>query len=151
MEEGVEKGVDEGVEVTPLKVEFTGDKLARYCRLVREVNPLHFDEEYAKRAGFKGIVVQGVFTFSYMVKMLCDWAGGYRSVKRLAVRFMAPVYVGDTVTFHGRVTKRDHQGGNVECHVWATNQEGEKVMEGEAVVKIDGDGDRNMQRCIRNI
>lgn len=68
-------------------------------RLSGDVNPLHVDPAYARKAGFDGPILHGRCTFSVaghaILKTLC----GYDPSRFIAMeaRFSAPVYPGETV------------------------------------------------------
>lgn len=64
-----------------------------------DLNPLHFDEEYAKTTIFGGRIAHGVLSLSYISTVLGTQLPGAGSIFLGAkVRFRAPVRIGDTVT-----------------------------------------------------
>jgi 3-hydroxybutyryl-CoA dehydratase len=64
-----------------------------------DMNPLHFNEEYAKQTVFKGRIAHGMLTTSYLSTVLGTRLPGPGSIFLSAsVRFRAPVRIGDTVT-----------------------------------------------------
>ena len=128
-----------GERILTLEVKITREMLLNYCRIIKEVNPIHFDEKYARSLGFKDIVVQGVFTFGFMTKMLTDWTGDPTRLKSLEIRFQSPVYADDIVVFSGIIKRIFEQHGEqlIECEVWAEKKDGERVMEGVAVVSME--------------
>jgi 3-hydroxybutyryl-CoA dehydratase len=64
-----------------------------------DLNPLHFDEEYAKTTIFRGRIAHGVLSLSYISGVLGTKLPGAGSIFIGAtVRFKAPVRIGDTVT-----------------------------------------------------
>lgn len=128
------ESINVGDKVPPLKVTVEREKLLRYCRAMKEVNPLHFDERYAKSLGFRDLVVQGVFTFGCLIKTLTDWIGDPRCIKEIEIRFVSPMYAGDTAVFTGVVTKKIEDERTVECRVWGEREGGEKLI--EAVAKL---------------
>lgn len=75
----------------------------RFAGASGDFNPLHYDTELARRAGFPAPVAMGQLTAGIVAAWVTDWCG----VERLAefeVRFVAPVLVGDTITLTGEVT-----------------------------------------------
>ncbi len=52
------------------------------------------------------------------------------------LRFTAPVYIGDTVTAASTVTNIREDKGIVRLDTMCTNQKGETLVEGEAVIMI---------------
>ncbi|WP_223838501.1 MaoC family dehydratase [Saccharopolyspora pogona] len=74
----------------------------RFAGACGDFNPLHYDTELARRAGFDAPIAMGQMTAGIVAAWIADWCG----VERLAefeVRFVAPVLVGDTITLTGEV------------------------------------------------
>jgi 3-hydroxybutyryl-CoA dehydratase len=64
-----------------------------------DLNPLHFDEEYAKTTIFRGRIAHGMLSLSYVSTVLGTQLPGAGSIFLGAtVKFKAPVRIGDTVT-----------------------------------------------------
>src|SRR5262245_13437118 len=83
---------------------------ANYARTVNEadvqqfgavsgdMNPLHFDEAYAKNTIFRGRIAHGILSVSFLSTVLGTKLPGAGSIFLSAtVRFKAPVRIGDTV------------------------------------------------------
>ena len=68
-------------------------------RLNGDDNPLHADPDVAKAAGFDRPILHGLCTFGVaghaVLKTLCDYDPA--GLKRLDVRFSAPVFPGETI------------------------------------------------------
>jgi acyl dehydratase len=65
---------------------------------------------------------------STMVGMLLPGTGAiYRAQ---TIRFLRPVYVGDTLTAHFVVRSIDRARHRLEIDTWIENQSGERVIEG---------------------
>ena len=110
---------------------FTEDDMARFIEITGDVNPLHVDEEFARTTQFGRRVLQGMLTasiFSTMVGMLLPGSGAiYRSQ---TLRFLLPVYLGETVTAHFVVRSIDRAKHRLEIDAWIENAAGEHVIEG---------------------
>ena len=64
-----------------------------------DVNPVHFDENFAKGTMFKGRIAHGVLSASYISTVLGMKMPGPGTIfMSLTTRFKAPVRIGDTVT-----------------------------------------------------
>lgn len=89
-------------------------------RLSGDTNPLHADPDVARAAGFDRPILHGLATYGLagraLLKTFCDYDPS--RLKTLDVRFSAPVYPGETVSFdiwrdgdearfQARVTARD--------------------------------------------
>jgi 3-hydroxybutyryl-CoA dehydratase len=63
-----------------------------------DMNPVHFDEEYAKTTMFKGRIAHGMLSASYISTVLGMQIPGPGTIFMSATtRFKAPVRIGDTV------------------------------------------------------
>jgi 3-hydroxybutyryl-CoA dehydratase len=64
-----------------------------------DVNPVHFDETFARGTIFKGRIAHGVLSASYISTVLGMKMPGPGTIfMSLTTRFKAPVRIGDTVT-----------------------------------------------------
>jgi acyl dehydratase len=72
------------------------DQAERYAQASGDHNPIHLDEDAAKAVGLPGRILHGLCTMAIAGHAVAELAG--REPTRLAVRFSAPVALGDTVT-----------------------------------------------------
>lgn len=77
----------------------TADNLAEIYRLSGDFNPLHVDPAVARAAGFERPILHGMCTYAIagraLLASICD--NDPARLKRLDVRFSAPVYPGETI------------------------------------------------------
>ena len=101
-----------------------------------DFNPLHVDAEFARRSGFGARVAHGTLPMAVAAGVLGTMLPGLGTVAlSVAVDFRAPVLVGDTVTARAEVAAIDEQSGRATMALSWTNQRGELVASGEAVVR----------------
>ena len=53
----------------------TREAVRAYADAGGDQNPLHQDEDFARSAGFEGIIAQGMFTMGHLAQCLVDWIG----------------------------------------------------------------------------
>ena len=110
---------------------FTDEDVRRFIEITGDSNPLHVDDEFAAQTQFGRRVIHGMLAaslFSTMVGMLLPGTGAiYRSQ---TIRFLLPVYVGDTVTAHFVVRSVDRARHRLEIDAWIENESGQHVIEG---------------------
>jgi len=110
---------------------FTDEDVRRFIEITGDTNPLHVDDEFAARTQFGRRIVHGMLAaslFSTMVGMLLPGTGAiYRSQ---TIRFLLPVYLGDTVTAHFVLRTVDRARHRLEIDAWIQNEAGERVIEG---------------------
>ena len=110
---------------------FTDDDVQRFVAITGDVNPLHVDDAFAASTRFGGRVLHGMLTaslFSTMVGMFIPGTGAiYRSQ---TLKFLRPVYVGETVTAHFVIRSVDRVKHRLTIDAWIENASGERVIEG---------------------
>ena len=110
---------------------FTDEDVRLFIEIIGDSNPLHTDDEFAASSRFGRRIVHGMLAaslFSTMVGMLLPGTGAiYRSQ---TLRFLLPVYVGDTVTAHFVVRSVDLARHRLEIDAWIENEAGQHVIEG---------------------
>jgi acyl dehydratase len=70
-------------------------------RLSGDYNPLHADPDFAARAGFDRPILHGLCTYGMGARAVIDKVLGFDAarLRRIAVRFTAPVWPGETVRY----------------------------------------------------
>jgi len=77
-----------------------------------DMNPVHFDEEYARKTVFRGRVAHGALLIGYVSAVIGNELPGPGTIfGGAAITFKAPVRLGDTVTV--TCTVRTIEGRNV--------------------------------------
>jgi len=125
------KDIKKGDKLPPLTVKMDRERYLEYNELVSEINPLHFNRDYARSLGFKDIVVAGVYTYSFAPKMIDAWIGEPGRIANLEIKYIQPAYIEDEVTYRGVVkSKRTVEDLEVvECEVYSENSEGTRLLE----------------------
>ena len=110
---------------------FTDEDVRRFIEITGDRNPLHVDDAFAAQTQFGRRIIHGMLTaslFSTMVGMLLPGTGAiYRSQ---TIKFLLPVYLGDTVTAHFHVRSVDRARHLLEIDAWIENEAGQRVIEG---------------------
>ena len=108
-----------------------------FAELTGDRNPVHLDEEYAARTRFGRRIAHGMLGASLVSTVLASELPGPGSVYlSQTLRFTAPVFLGDTVTARVTVKHVREDKPVVTLETVCTNQRGERVVEGEAVVLV---------------
>jgi len=99
-----------------------------------DMNPLHIDEEYAKRSRFGARVAHGILIAGIISTVLGSELPGVGTVfVELHIRFVKPVFIGETVTATATVTEIINPA-RVRLLVACVNEKGEDVAIGNAIV-----------------
>jgi acyl dehydratase len=126
-----------GQEIEPVVKQMTLERMSR--PLMAGSNPIHYDREFAEHAGLPAPIATGVMSSAFVSEMLTkafgvEWIRG----GSMDVKFIRPIYAGDTVTAHGRVTSKmeTSTGVRIALDVWCETQQGEAVTVGTASVVV---------------
>ncbi len=105
--------------------------IVKYAGASGDFNPIHHDEVFAKEvAGYPSVFAHGMLSMGLTGRALTDWLG-VTALKKYGVRFTKQVWPGDTLTAKLEVTKVED--GLATIKVVTVNQNGESVVEGEAI------------------
>ena len=106
----------------------TPERLAMFCQISGDQNPLHCDEAYAKNAGYSGRVAYGMLTASFYSTLAGMYLPGkYSLLQTVDVSFLKPVMVGDAITVCGIVTEKNETFRMISVKAQIFNQNHEKV------------------------
>lgn len=114
------------------------DELVRlFAEVSGDFNPIHLDEDFARTTPFKRRIAHGMLSGAFVSAVLGNWLRDQKVVYlSQTLKFTAPVFIGDTVTAAGTVTKIRENRGIVTLETVCTNQNDKVVVTGEAVVMI---------------
>lgn len=105
-----------------------------FANITGDANPLHIDEEYARRSVFEQRVVHGILTAGIISTVLGGEIPGVGTIfVELHIRFLKPVFFGDTITAVATVTEIINPR-RVRLMVACRNGKGRDVALGNAVV-----------------
>ncbi len=111
----------------------TAEHVQKYAEMTGDYNPLHFDEEFAAGTKFKKLVVQGGLTTGVLNALVAmDMPGPGTVFLSHDFKFIAPVYIGDTITGEAEVLSVHSSKPVTQLKITVTRQTGETVLEGEA-------------------
>lgn len=100
-----------------------------------DVNPLHLNEEYAKKTMFKGRIAHGIIGAGLISAVIGTKLPGEGTVYLSQnLKFIAPVKIGDTITAKVEIVELNQEKKKVGLKTTCTNQNGVLVIDGEAKV-----------------
>ena len=110
----------------------TYDFVKTYAEITGDYNPLHFDESFAAKTKFKALVVQGGLTSGLLNALVAmDMPGPGTVFMSQDLKFIAPVFVGDTITAEAEVLEVRATKPVTKLKMTIKRQTGEIVLEGE--------------------
>ncbi len=108
--------------------EITAAMMDSFREISRDVNPLHNDEDFAKGKGYPGRVVYGMLTSSMYSCLGGVYIPGENCLlQSVHADFLAPVFIGDTLTCTGKISEKNDSVRQVVIKAVIRNQDGKKV------------------------
>jgi 3-hydroxybutyryl-CoA dehydratase len=131
-------GVSVG-DTAELSKTISAEDIAGFARVTGDDQPLHLDAAHAAKTRFKRPIAHGMLSAGLISAALGTRLAPHATVVYLSqsLRFVRPVYPGDTVTARLEVTSTDPEKRFVTCSTECANQDGQTVLTGEATVLLD--------------
>lgn len=115
----------------------TAADVEAFAAVTGDTNPVHLDDVYAAGTRFGRRIAHGMLAVSYISAILgAKFPGPGTIYLSQSVSFLAPVYLGDTITATVTVSKFRPEKGILTLLTQCTNQDGLKVVDGQAVVLV---------------
>ncbi|WP_425804133.1 MaoC family dehydratase [Desulfitobacterium sp. Sab5] len=117
----------------------TESDILNFAGLTMDFNPVHVNAEYAKDSIFKERIAHGMLSAGFISAVLGTTLPGPNSIYLgQELKFTAPVKIGDTVTATATITEKKDDKRILKLKTVVTNQRGEVVVDGNAVIKKIG-------------
>ena len=92
-----------------MEVKITESMVKDFADLSGDYNPLHLDEEFAKKTRFKNKIVHGALTTSYFSSIFGNHLPGNGSIiLELNYKFMLPILIDDIAKYKVTASKIDY-------------------------------------------
>lgn len=115
----------------------TRTQLALFAGASGDHNPIHLDDEEAKKGGLPGVIAHGMLSMAFLGDLLLEF-GTLDKIRQFDARFVAMAFPGDTITCRGEMTGSEDVGGEHIATVQfaAINQDGKTIADGQARVAV---------------
>jgi len=108
-----------------------------FAGITGDINPIHINREYAKETMFKDRIAHGMLCAGFISAVLGVQLPGPGSIySGQTLKFLAPVYIGDTITATVEVSEIFTEKGKVILKTTCANQDGKIVVDGEATIVL---------------
>lgn len=126
-----------GDSIPPLRVdELSRTQIVQYLGASGDFNPLHHDDEFARRGGQGGAIAPGMLVAGLASSALTDWVP-VRTVTRFRTRFVGTVMPGDAIIIRGEVTSVTRNRASTLAEIDLTVEDGDgTVLSGDATVRF---------------
>lgn len=129
----------EGVSLPEIKKSISQENINLYAEASRDFNPIHIDEDFARKTPLGGTIAHGMLILAYVSQMMTAAFGrSWLSDGKLNVRLKAPTRPGDIITVGGRIcgVEKSESQILIKCDIFCENQDGERVIIGVANVGV---------------
>jgi 3-hydroxybutyryl-CoA dehydratase len=133
MKKVVYKDLKVGDKASLTKI-FSENNVLKFSLLSGDENPIHFDQDYASTTRFKKRIVQGPYVAALFGGILGSEVPGPGTIYlNQNTNFIAPVFIGDTVTANVEILSIREDKPIIKLRTWATRND-EIVLDGEATI-----------------
>lgn len=123
-----------GKEVEVSKI-ITEEDVKKFVEISGDNNPIHLDEEFAKRSFFKRRIAHGLLSVGLVSAALTKLFGPGNLWLNESFTFKKPIFIGDTITAKLKIISMDKRKVyTVETLVF--NQKNELILDGKAESKV---------------
>ena len=106
-----------------------------FAGITGDFNPAHVNEHYAQGTFFKTRIAHGMLAASFISTVMATLLPGPGTIYiKQDLRFLAPLYINDTVTASVEILEADLEKNRVLLKTQCKNQEGTLLVDGQALV-----------------
>ncbi len=112
----------------------SADDVRAFADISGDDNPIHVDEQYARRTRFEKPIVHGVLLIGIVSKVLGRDFPGHGSVAvSISCRFLRPVPVDSTITVEVKIAEKIEKRKHIRARVYVYLEK-RMAVSGEAVL-----------------
>jgi acyl dehydratase len=116
----------------------TTQQLVQWAAASGDFYQIHYDQDFARNNGLKGIIIHGAYKHAFLGRMLWEWVRYEGRVKRYSVSYRGMDVPGDDLACRGTVTRKYEEDGLalVDLDIWLENSQGQKTTPGTATAVL---------------
>jgi 3-hydroxybutyryl-CoA dehydratase len=119
----------------------TETDLVMFAGVTGDMNPAHTDQVWAEQSQFGGRIAHGMLAAGFISAVLGMRLPGPGTIYlEQTLRFIRPVRIGDTVAATAEILELIPAKRRIRLSTTCTNQNGEVVLKGEALVMLAAEG-----------
>ncbi|ARD46910.1 MaoC/PaaZ C-terminal domain-containing protein [Sporosarcina sp. P33] len=121
-----------------VKPPITKVQLAQYAGASGDFNPLHLDDEFAKKIGMDGVIAHGMLIMGFLGEYVMKIAGKEAKVSAIKMRFGKMTVPGDEIRCTGTVERIYEEDGKrcIALDLTAEKISGGAVGSGSAILQL---------------
>tara|TARA_B110001454_G_C12465353_1_gene328012 strand:- start:187 stop:609 length:423 start_codon:yes stop_codon:yes gene_type:complete len=108
-----------------------------FAQISGDFNPLHMDEQYAKKTKFGKRVCHGMLLGSFFSRLIGMYLPGKNALYfSQNLNFIEPCFIGDVVIVKGKITDKSEATKMIKIETTIKNDTGKILVEGIAQVLV---------------
>ena len=108
-----------------------------FATISGDFNPLHMNEEYAKKTKFGKRVCHGMLLASFFSRLIGMYMPGEKALYfSQNLNFVKPCFIGERISVNGEVMDKSEATRIIKIKTVIKNQDGESLVEGIAQVLV---------------
>ena len=124
-----------GMQSTMEKI-VTLEDIKKFADVSGDFNPVHLDQEFAKKTIFKGRIADGFLTASFISTVIANQLPGPGSIYlKQSLKFLAPVYINEKILIKVRIVEVNIEKSKLKLSTKCFNNK-TLVLTGEAEILI---------------
>ena len=124
-----------GDQLPELRVTPDAGLTKRYAEASGDMNPIHIDEEFAKKVGLPGCILHGLWSMAQVARAHAAVADGDpRALKRLSVQFRGMGFPEQEIVV--TATVKEAENGRIVTDTVATQGDNEIIRNASATLEL---------------
>jgi 3-hydroxybutyryl-CoA dehydratase len=123
-----------------IRVKLTKSLISRFSLITGDWHPLHNDEEFAKKNGYKDIIAHGLLVSSLASKEVATkFLGKNMLILSQSFKYHKPVYKNEEIFMYFKIIKKDKRFKtlNIEVHISKFKNKKDTRVRGEFFVLMN--------------
>lgn len=115
----------------------TAEMIEKFAQVSGDVNPIHLDEEVAKKSIFGKRIAHGMLISSFISAIIANEMPGEGTIYLgQNLSFKHPVFIGNSIKTEVKITKLRADKNLIYLDTTCYNQDQKVVITGDALVKL---------------
>ncbi len=130
--------VEIGQVIGPRMINVDRKQLVMYAGASQDFNEFHYDDEVAKKAGHKGIIIHGALKSAWLAQLMVEFAGLKGRLKKFNVSYRGVDFPYEDIKYYGKITNKfiENSAGFVEINLSLENAEGKITTPSTALIEL---------------
>lgn len=130
--------IEVGNIIGPKIINIDRKQLVMYAGASQDFNEFHYDDEVARKAGHKGIIIHGALKSAWLAQLMIDFAGVEGNLRQFNVSYRGVDFPNENLKYYGKITNKfiDNSIGLVEIDLSLENSEGKITTPASAIVEL---------------